>query len=407
ERALEEHLPGLRNDVPVIGVARLRLRDRVDEAVPELAERPAHDTRPEQRAEERRPERPEGTQLERPHAARRRGVDRHARRAQPTIEQDLREQPAERVPDEDRRLGIVEGAHQLLVVIDDLADAEALERRWVSPNRLDRAVLARPRGRDAAIAAGLEPGEHPFPAGRRHPRAVDEHDRAGHGRIVDQAGAPSAASVSWATTSAVLLRSVPERGIVAVGPKPTIRLDAASRRTAMTAVQTEMPPRSGIATDRLSEASIASRSKAMYMPSQRDPTTPAQVSSAASPAGPASMPAPKWAIGEAASIRDSSWSNTCPPRSAASSSLTEGPSQALTRLGSPRPQSIAKGMPHTLPEGVVVGMLKSPWASNQAIARRASGFQRLRPAIAALCEVQSPPRSSRRVELLTAAPPAT
>ena len=40
---------------------------------------------------------------------------------------------------------------------------------------------------------------------------------------------------------------------------------------------------------------------------------------------------------------------------------------------SPRPQSIANGMPQTLPDGVVSGVLKSPWASNQAIANRRSG----------------------------------
>src|SRR5262249_57805060 len=123
-----------------------------------------------------------------------------------------------------------------LVGADDLAEAEAPQRRRIRADRLDRAVLAGPCRRDAAIAAGLEPGQHPVPAGRRHPRAVDEHDRAGHRcrlwiRPRDQAGVPSAASVSWATTSTVLFRSVPERGIVAVGPKPRIRFDAARRRT--------------------------------------------------------------------------------------------------------------------------------------------------------------------------------
>ena len=45
-----------------------------------------------------------------------------------------------------------------------------------------------------------------------------------------------------------------------------------------------------------------------------------------------------------------------------------GRRQAATRSGSPRPQSIANGIPQTLPDGVVSGVLKSPCASNQAIA---------------------------------------
>ena len=61
-------------------------------------------------------------------------------------------------------------------------------------------------------------------------------------------------------------------------------------------------------------------------------------------------------------------SRTWPPNSAASCSMTVGPSAAATRSGSPRPQSIANGMPQTFPDGVVSGVLKSPCASNQAIA---------------------------------------
>src|SRR3990172_9745439 len=39
-------------------------------------------------------------------------------------------------------------------------------------------------------------------------------------------------------------------------------------------------------------------------------------------------------------------------------------------------------MPQTLPEGVVSGVLKSGWASTQAMARRRSGRARRRPAMA-------------------------
>ena len=121
----------------------------------------------------------------------------------------------------------------------------------------------------------------------------------------------------------------PVRGIAAVAPNPTTLLCVASSRMAMTAVQTDSPPRSGIATESCSEALIASRSKAMYRPSHRSAMTRAHASSAARPATPASIPAPKCATGEAASIRDSCSSRTCPPMSAASSSRTVGPSAGL------------------------------------------------------------------------------
>ena len=72
-------------------------------------------------------------------------------------------------------------------------------------------------------------------------------------------------------------------------------------------------------------------------------------------------------------LRDSSSSSTWPPNSAAWPSSTVGPSAAATRSGSPLPQIIANGIPKTLPDGVLSGVLKSPWASNQAMAKRAPG----------------------------------
>ena len=53
-------------------------------------------------------------------------------------------------------------------------------------------------------------------------------------------------------------------------------------------------------------------------------------------------------------------------------------------------------MPHTLPDGVVSGVLKSPWASNQASPRRIPGRALRMPAMAPAWVVQSPPRTSRR-----------
>ena len=142
------------------------------------------------------------------------------------------------------------------------------------------------------------------------------------------------------------------------------------------------------------------------MPSTRVATERAQPSTAARPAFVPSIPAPNWATRDDASIRDSVSSRTWPPNSAASCSMTVGPSAAATRSGSPRPQSIANGIPQTLPDGVVSGVLKSPCASNQAIAYRASGRAARRPAIAPAWAVQSPPRISRRVWAPSAPPSA-
>jgi len=51
-------------------------------------------------------------------------------RAKAAIGQELREQPAEGVADDDRRP--VESADDLVVVVDDICDAEVSERRGIS-----------------------------------------------------------------------------------------------------------------------------------------------------------------------------------------------------------------------------------------------------------------------------------
>ena len=73
------------------------------------------------------------------------GLDRHARAAEAAVEQQLDDQAAEGVADQHRRL--VELADQRLVVVDDLAQAEARELVGVVAQLLDVAVLARPLGR--------------------------------------------------------------------------------------------------------------------------------------------------------------------------------------------------------------------------------------------------------------------
>ncbi len=53
-------------------------------------------------------------------------------------------------------------------------------------------------------------------------------------------------------------------------------------------------------------------------------------------------------------------------------------------------------MPQTFPDGVESGVLKSPCASNHAIARRPPGPAARKPAIAPACAVQSPPMMNSR-----------
>ena len=131
-----------------------------------------------------------------------------------------------------------------------------------------------------------------------------------------------------------------------------------------------------------------------------------QPATAARPASSASIPAPKCATGLDASIRDSVSSRTWPPNSPAFAASTVGPSTAATRSGSPRPQAIANGMPQTLPDGVVSGVLKSPCASNHASPSRIPGRARRIPASAPAWLVQSPPRTSSRAPSPPAASPS-
>ena len=235
------------------------------------------------------------------------------------------------------------------------------------------------------------------PATRRDP---------GHRRPVTTRS-PNAASASWATMSTVRDRSRPGRGIAAVAPSPTTFVVAARRRIAMTAVQTERPPCSGIATDTPSRRrSRRDRTRCTGRRiAHRRPEPMPRV-----PRGRRPRPASRRRTWRPATPRASATParrGPGAPISAASSSRTVGPEHAATRSGSPRPQSIANGMPQTLPDGVVVGMLKSPCASNQAIASLAFGLRRFSPAIAAVCDVQSPPSRRRRASAPDALPAAT
>src|SRR5436309_402601 len=89
------------------------------------------------------------------------GVDRHAGRAEPSIEQDLSERTTERVAHDDRRR--VEPFDDALIVLEDLLDPEVVDRRGVGSQRVDVALHAGPAARYDAKAALLVAGRPVFP----------------------------------------------------------------------------------------------------------------------------------------------------------------------------------------------------------------------------------------------------
>ena len=182
KRPLEEDAAGLGRDVRVVRGLLLGRRQAVDERVGELGRRPTHDLAPAAPGQDDRSERAEGGRLEGPDAARWCRVQGHARRAKPAVQEQLDDEPAERVADQGRRL--VEGTDDLLVVGRELAHAKPQQRRWVGPDGLHGSVLARPGRRQALVAAGLEEADHRVPAPRRHPCTVDEDDPPAHRQML-------------------------------------------------------------------------------------------------------------------------------------------------------------------------------------------------------------------------------
>src|SRR5215204_3955799 len=104
------------------------------------------------------------------------------RRAEPNacppetaVEEQLDDEAAEGVADEHGRL--VERADLLLVVVDDLGDAEPLELVRLRSQLLDVPLLARPLGCRDGKAALVEVVGEVLPAPRREPGAMDQHQR--------------------------------------------------------------------------------------------------------------------------------------------------------------------------------------------------------------------------------------
>ncbi len=103
------------------------------------------------------------------------GLSATPARPRPRSSKQLDDQAPEGVADQHRRL--VERADLLLVVVDDLRDAEALELVCLRSQLLDVPFLARPLGSGDGEPALPEVVGEVLPASRREPGAVDQHQR--------------------------------------------------------------------------------------------------------------------------------------------------------------------------------------------------------------------------------------
>src|SRR5258708_16193242 len=96
-----------------------------------------------------------------------RRVDRHRRGRQRLSEQPLRDEAAERVPDNDRRG--VQVADDAGVVLDDVLDTVAGNLARFAPSLLDRAGNPRPAGREGRVTTLPQEGFPPTPPSRAQP----------------------------------------------------------------------------------------------------------------------------------------------------------------------------------------------------------------------------------------------
>jgi hypothetical protein len=179
ERALAQHGARGRHVVAAEELVGLLLGERVGERVVELLLVERDRLVVAERVAQHRRDRADRRERQVEHALYRRGGDPDAGGAEPAVEQHLRERAAERVAHDDRRARQL--ADDPLVVVDDRVDLEAGDRRRVGVEGLDLTLHARPGGRDhleALLALAVDPA---LPAARRHPEAVDEHDRVGPG----------------------------------------------------------------------------------------------------------------------------------------------------------------------------------------------------------------------------------
>src|SRR5256886_1434763 len=181
EPCLVEDLPGLGNRVALVRGGSVLRRERVHEGVRELVEGQRHDPMPPRRVGKRRRSGLQRRERQHEDALRRRRAERNTRAPEAAVEQQLDEEAAVGVADQDRRL--VEPPDELLVVIDDLGHAEALDRVCLLAELLDIGGLPGPLGH-GDVEALLEVAGVVLPAPGREPGAVDQHQRgaavAGH-----------------------------------------------------------------------------------------------------------------------------------------------------------------------------------------------------------------------------------
>ena len=173
---LEERPRRTRDVVAVVHGIRALTAQSVREAPVELLARERHGVVLAQRIAQRGPRGSERRERQLEHPFRRGSVERDRGRTETAVGQELRDEAAERVADDDRRL--VEAADDPVVVVDDVGDREPFQRRRISAELLGLCVEPGPGGRQhllTLVAVALPPV---LPAQRRHPHAVNQDDRA-------------------------------------------------------------------------------------------------------------------------------------------------------------------------------------------------------------------------------------
>ena len=132
---------------------------------------------------------------------------------------------------------------------------------------------------------------------------------------------PEKAAAASAAIASTVASASPFASVTPVAPNPMIGSSPARVDTAASVVARVRPSGSGIVT-----AQPPARIEAVHVERDVDPVDARSRPRAPTPRAPraptavASIPAPKWATCDAASVRDSASSSTCPPSSAACSS---------------------------------------------------------------------------------------
>src|ERR1700761_2778324 len=153
-RGLEERQAGRGNGEFLVQLLRLLFADRVGEGVAELVICQRDRAVPVRRVAERRRRGPQRRDWQRQHAAEWRRVDRHGHRRQAPAGQDLGEQSAERVPDDNRFPGQHPG--DLGEVVGDLPDRLAREYLRVGVGLCRRLRIVWPARRKRRVTGGLK-----------------------------------------------------------------------------------------------------------------------------------------------------------------------------------------------------------------------------------------------------------